>query len=380
MELKLTILISWLFWTILDHHFQTVSAETRIKATAPLEDVEEGAILSVHCQVTEVEEGHEVTLYRIRDGQSVQRVSVDDILIQDEDRLFLATRQLTDGSTVYFLSVMGVTRSDQGTYRCEVFDPVEQKTVATSSVHIAVLYFPQNQNPICSHIKPLQIMEGNELVLNCTFPKGNPPVKLQWAGANSATDLKVTEHTTDTHVVSLLTLRPRLDDTGAVYICKAFSAIFPEETPTCHSEQITVTRNPLGSNPPHIPPTTALETVSDPTVRHPMDCSKLCSTSTIDSPIFKWIISTTIAGIIALTFFIIVIIFMWKYYHVQNTSHNLYVTARPQLAEQVYSELECKRSDNMTYMSLTKEDTRRLNQQFITKYCPNEQQQYEDKA
>ena len=223
-------------------------------------------------------------------------------------------------------------------------------------------------------------MEGNELVLNCTFPKGNPTVTLKWTRANSATDLKVTQQTTDTHVVSLLTLRPRLDDTGAVYICQASSIIFPDENPTCHFGQITVTRNPLGSMLPHIPPTTALETVSDPTVRHAMDCSELCSSSTIDSPIFKWIISTTIAGIVALTFFIIVIIFMWKYYHVQNTSRNLYVTARPQLAEQVYSELECKRSDNMTYMSLTKEDTRRLNQQFITKYCPNEQQQYEDKA
>ena len=131
MELKFTIVISWLLWTILDHHFQTVSAKTSIIATAPLKEVEEGAILSVHCQVTELEEGHEVTLYRIRDGQSVQRVSVGDILTQDEDRLFLATRQLGDGSTVYFLSVMEVTRSDQGTYRCQVFDPVEQKQVAT---------------------------------------------------------------------------------------------------------------------------------------------------------------------------------------------------------------------------------------------------------
>ncbi len=386
MDLKLC-LLSWVFWSAVHYYIDCVSGDTTITATAPLEEVEEGNILSVHCQVSEKQEGQEVGLFRIRDGQRTERLTTDSAIsssLAGEERLFIAERQLSDGTMVFFLSIMEVTRQDQGTYLCKVHDLHQDKTVSESSVHIAVLYFP-DEHPMCSHRQSLQIIEGGELELNCTSIKANPILSLSWSRTQH-NDKDLTSRSklssNASHVTSTLRLRPRVSDSGAVYICKASSTVFPHQTLTCHFGQIRVLPNPHGS----ILPEEENHGISvdiitdDPTTRHQsiMECSELCSTTNFDSPIFKWIISTTIAGVIALTFLIIIIVFLWKYYNVQHTTRNLYVTARPQLADQVYSEPECKRSDNMTYMSLTKEDTKRLNHQFMTKYCPT--LQYEDKA
>lgn len=392
MESVSSILLYCFLWTFFEniHRHPTfyASAATSITASAPLEQVEEGAILSVHCQVLELQEGHEVALFRTPLDGKTQRVSVGGVITVEEDRVFLAERQLNDGSIVYFLSVMEVTRNDQGSYKCQVFDPVEQTTVDENTVFIGVMYFP-SELPVCNHHTPLQVMEGSVVIFNCTSERANPTVTLEWSsGGEGSTELKGTEVISGHRVTSMLRLTAKLQDSGAMFVCKATSHVFPGEAQRCHIGPLQVVPNPRGPpppSPPHSNPTLTPNIISDntrPGDFNTKDCAKVCSAFDLNSPVFKWIVTTTIAGIIALTFFIVVVVCMWKYYHIQDTSRNLYVTGRPQhqLSEQLYSELECKRGDNMTYMSLTKEDTKRLNQEFITKYgCSIREQQYEDK-
>ena len=117
----LSILLCWTFIINIDFaHGQ--EDPPIIKVTAPINPVREDAMISIHCQIWNKVEGQEVTMSRkLKGAARSQRLSWDEkVQNDDDDRIFLAERRLTDGSVVYFLSIIEVTQSDEGTYFCKI--------------------------------------------------------------------------------------------------------------------------------------------------------------------------------------------------------------------------------------------------------------------
>ena len=95
----------WLKLTILVNFFSNILTYSDvIVATSPVNPVKEQGLLTIHCQVRNLDDNHQVTITR-RVGDRIQQISVDEDVLGNavDERVFLAVRQLLDGSTVYFL-------------------------------------------------------------------------------------------------------------------------------------------------------------------------------------------------------------------------------------------------------------------------------------
>ena len=78
--------------------------------------VEEGNILAHHCEVLNFKANEQkVSILRITNGK-VKRLAMGNNVMQNvvDERIFLATRQLNNLSTVYFLTIIRANRNDKG--------------------------------------------------------------------------------------------------------------------------------------------------------------------------------------------------------------------------------------------------------------------------
>ena len=79
----------------------------------------------------------------------------------------------------------------------------------------------------------------------------------------------------------------------------------------------------------------------------------------MDGTVLIWIIATIAAAVIALTFFVLVIVLITKYRSL-NASHRLQYASPMMYAEKIYDEVGAKQDDrNIVYMSLEKRDALR---------------------
>ena len=337
------------------------SSETRLSATSPLNPVEEGGILSLHCQVWALQGLHEVTITRKVD-RFVDRLSMDDIVLAESDNIFLAVRQLNDGSSVYFLTIMDAAINDKGTYTCKIVNKEDNSIVSSESVEFGITHFPGDSDPICSPNEPLSVMEGDEIELMCSSQKANPAVLFSWIRSGKELNAMETEEI-DGRLYSTLRYRPSLKDEGVIFQCKITSPAFPQSVQTCHIGPLRVQRNPnsvVTDAVAIVTPRNDIATLpngmlspNDHTTWSASECRKHCSSST---SILYWIITTVVAGIIALIFFIMGLVLLIRYHRINHLTpvRSPYGSVLHYPKDSIYSELEIRRNDNKVYMTLEK--------------------------
>ena len=363
------------------------SATPRVQTTAPLNPIEIGGVLGVHCQVWNLDSGHEVTIIRrIGDGQ-VQRLSSGDGLTHStEDRVFLAPRQLEDGSVVYFLSIMSVTRQDEGEYSCRIVNIAEGNIVTADSITLHVTYFPSDSDPACTPTdQPLTLREGTRIMFNCTSEAAFPQVSLSWTRVGTKEKYHTKNGLADNgRLFSTLMLTASRQHNEAVFLCHIHSAAFPGKTRTCHVGPITVIPN--GSSKPdgngnmqkpssggndytnnhpvvtRLPPgidgdARTIETQEVSIMNH-VKCAELCSQLSSTTDVTFWIVATIVGAIFALTFFIMGVCLFVKYYRLPQTiDTSRYVAVQPPCHD-IYAELDGRgrSAEGKVYMTLEQAD------------------------
>ena len=360
----------------------TVSAKATIEAVAPLNPVREGDIMSLRCQVWNLAANQAVKISRhsSMSGSIVTVFSYNKGLLSGMDeRVFLAVRQLRDGSTVYFLSIIDVRQEDEGLFVCKVMDMTDDRVIAKGAADIKTMFFPSDSSPRCDPSGSITTSAGRYLQLNCSSEKAHPPVKIEWTRAGTDQDLSFTQETTGSTVYSVLTLKPTYKDRDAMYLCTISSIHFPDQTRSCHVGPLMVVAqaqgNPIAryyvTKSPSVPEVEAVTSrvrYELGVVVHPSDnqrCEEICRRSSLQSIQF-WVICTATAALFAIVFFIIGVIILIKY---RNTPYaakpKVHYVTHHQGRDDVYTELELRQDANKVYMAITKPPDDIV-------YCPND--------
>ena len=344
----------------------------RLEISTPVNPVDEAGILSVHCKVWDLG-----TDYHVIISNDKRMISMGETILEPaEDRFFLAVRQFSDGSIVYFLSIIDVTRSDMGAYFCKVVDSTDNKfiTLGAESVQLDVAYFPSVTDPVCQPEREIEIHEGSVLTLNCSSEATIPLVDIQWTRTTSVDDPLTMDTTQDnarvygTHRFVVTRKHNR-----AVFVCKITSVAFPDRLQTCHVGPLNVVYSgrgdalvPGSDNQPDggltydIPNMDELipdVVISKPAVNNLEEsCSELCPLD--ESSVLFWITSTIVTGFVALLFVIFAVVLCVKYWNHQQPMYTRpkYVVPHTGMTtmEEIYVDLEGRQRQNSVYMTLGK--------------------------
>ena len=349
-----------------------IANSATLEAVAPLNPVKEGDILSLRCQVWDLDANNEDVKIARHSETSSQVFSYNKHLVGGVDeRAFLAVRQLRDGSSVYFLSIIDVQQEDEGVFSCKILNRRHDKVAAESSVVIKTMFFPSESSPACYPQGQLAVNEGSVNTLNCSSEKANPPVDIEWVRAGSNGQLTFTEpKTIGSTIYSLLTLKPTMQDKDAMYICRITSKHFPEESRSCHVGPLTVhpSSNPipiahwnLVTNEPEVVTSRVRYELDMPIDRQ--SCVEYCKRSSLQSLHF-WVVCTGVAAVFAICFFVIGIVLLIKY-RSTSTKPKVQYVSHHQGRDDVYTELEMRHDANKVYMAITKPPDEMV-------YCPKE--------
>ena len=346
---------------------QKCEANVDVVATAPVEVIEEGGVLSLHCQIWNKEKDQSVIILREVKG-SIEQLSWNNLVMDpgedDEERVFVAQRQLDDGSLVYFLSITDVTRHDTGMYSCKVMSAHMDSVVAVAKVDIRIYYVPSEEYPLCTAgvlTDPVDV--GTEVTFNCTSETGYPDVSLIWKLSNGR-ELPTNVKTQGNMITALTTLRIQNTDNGLLLVCVATSRADSVYNKPCHIGPIAIISNPdLDIHDTNRLQITEKpkdnyenrETTHDIVAVKPSvsSCRRHCSTKY--NLEYYWIIATIITGVFAALMLFIVLVLLCKYSrHVAKQHQQQYVTPSHGRPEEVYERLEFKACDKMMYMALKK--------------------------
>lgn len=246
-------------------HISSLVSSSRVLISIPHRyKVKEGETLSIHCQVWEEGENERgaknvVQLSRRLLGEMSksgrpqflapqrQHLSWNDGLLDGvKENTFLAVKPQPDGSMVYFLTLLGVTREDTGDYRCQLLTPTDDglAKVAGDVVTTDILNYP-SADPTCSSAKDMRmtVNAGDRVRLNCSSEIGNPPVNIAWrrTGDLPITPAPVIHTAADNRTVnSELTFIADSADDGAVFVCQITSVEFPGAKKNCYVGPLTV--------------------------------------------------------------------------------------------------------------------------------------------
>ena len=354
--LTFTAFLSVYFLIISKDYF--ASAATEITATVPVNPVPEGGMLAFHCRIFNLEISHDVAISKTHGSETLRISFAKKILLDDDTRYFLAVRQLSDGSIVYFLSIMEVTREEAGQYSCKVLDVTAVDEKAHDRVDVQVSYLPSDNYPQCAYSGSLTIQSGSLVSYNCSSELGSPNITVEWTRTGGGVVPKARDHYSNTYVTSVLTLQPTMVDSGTVYICTITSRAFPD-TKTCHIGPITVTRNPNDvtgrrhypmitrstERPPKFP-------AVDKTKSSASYCKELCDDQ--EDSLFIWMIATVVAACVAFILLIlgVMLCIKLKYRTIEQPQH--YVK------EDIYAELDKRFDEDAVYMALDRSETEKV--------------------
>ena len=272
-------------------------AQTKVIISTPVNPPSEGAILSIQCQIWKLQTHHEVVFIRNLGYKSERLSSGEDIGNSMEDRYFLAVRPLADGSIVYFLTIIDVSRKDKGDYSCNIYGLVgtSLELVDTDEIHVDVSYFPDEIFPQCSmNISSTTIVyEGTWVKLKCASELGNPSVSIQWKrtrGRLISTDS--TQVTDGDLAYNELTIQATIEDRQTIFLCEIDSSSFPDRPRSCHLGPLNIIPNPNRSAETTVKSFSSTNAVyiELQTTSTSLSCTKSCSLQ--DSPLVYWISAT----------------------------------------------------------------------------------------
>ncbi len=377
-EMLVAISLTTLLYTLV-HGTDDVTVEV----TAPVNPAEEDGIFSIRCQVKNLGQDQEVVMVRIpASGGKTERLTLEDKVVAQDDRMFLALRQLEDSSLVYFLSIMRVTKADAGEYRCAVYEDIDGSFVelkhARATVDAEIMYFPAESEPHCDlrGAYDTVIMAGTELTLNCSSDMALPTVAITWSKGSPDSKVAADQISHNGKTYSVLKVTPKNADTNLVYLCTISSTAFPERTSTCHVGPFTILPNPnlppdevddndddkVGKNSPTLNDVhSGGDDENEPKRGSNNDlldagavtnaCAQECPYT--DSTAFYWVIATVVAAILAIFFLIIGIVILLRYCRLQEERKVEYTIARQRNDQQIYAELDSRRGEKV-YMYLDK--------------------------
>lgn len=334
---------------------------TTVDATSPVNPVEAGGILSLHCQIRDLSKDNEVKILRTVAGKTERLTAEKDINSEAGDRVFLAIRTMHDGTTVYFLSIMGVTVDDAGSYSCQVVNEgvTATEVVAVQSVEIGIIHFPDETEPLCESNHPTTVLAGTELILNCSSTKSNPLVNIKWTRTGTdATLPSLQDGVGAERIYKFMKFRPSMEDNKSIFMCQISSPYFPDKIQTCHIGPLEIIPN---NGAVDMPSTQSIQATDKKTPKvfipktdSSTDCETVCTPLT--SPVVYWVIATIAAGTLSVIFMIIGMVLFIKMCNLRSSlpMEDMY-TCSPPLHDKIYVELETNKPRDKLYMAL---DTR----------------------
>ena len=249
--------VLWLVVVIITHARGGLSQPMiSIDLTIPVNPVRQGAVIGVHCNINGMgnDRRHVVRISRQLKGERIDLLTRGSLVTLDDDRMFIAVRQLRDGSTVYFLSISHASKTDQSTYFCTVMDRHRMEVIASDSAVVELEYVPSDNFPQChssGHVN-YQFKDDTGFNLNCTSKseKGYPAVSITWnrCHGNRTDSLRdhdvITEYTgVKDLVTSTLTTTPTIEDNGTIFVCSISSPTY-RRVYTCYVGPLYIYRNP----------------------------------------------------------------------------------------------------------------------------------------
>ncbi len=355
-------------WTIMSTIWSLLylakSLPTSVQVTVPVNPVQTGGILSLHCRVSNLKVDEEVAFYRQPLNEKLTRLSMGNTIANaDDERTFLAIRQMDD-SVVYFLSIVNAVKEDAGEYSCRVIGNVDGllSQVTTDTMHVDVAYFPGDSYPVCAQPDSLEVIEGTLVRFHCMTELTQPPVDMHWSRSrDQVPELRGRISNTDSERVSELAFRATSIYDGAVFLCEISSSLFPGQLKSCHIGPLKVipkksnghTKNPnSNTDMPFIVP----DPSHKPTVNSTLQCRDICDS--VSSNEFTWIIATVVTVLIAIIFLVLAVTMLIRYCH---EVHSLNVESHRRLQrypqEYIYTEVEGRKELEKIYMSLDRQNS-----------------------
>ena len=293
---------------------------TTVEVTVPVHPVSVGGILAIQCQISDMEDGNTVKIFRVIDGQTEEITSELRYLSHSLDhRVFITKRTMPGGILVYFMTILDVSVHDKAKYLCKVYTLFEEEyvKVAEDSIHVEIYSLPDKIYPVCEST-PEEVEnrnEGIQLNLKCISAKGTPAVTLRWID-NSNQEIYSRSKTIDDTVSSEITQRTTGVRDGTVFVCEMTSPGFKDFKRTCKIGPITMKRSTDVKNTDMLKPI-----VTNPPTKHktliPNDCNSECPKHN-KYTILYLSVATVGAALLCIVFLITTIIMCCKYHNVSR--------------------------------------------------------------
>ena len=339
---------------ILQLYLHFVGSETTVEATTPVYPVTVDGILAFQCQVWNIQNGDTVMIARTL-AEGSEQISSGLSIIESpvKDTVYLATRTLTDGSTLYFMTLLDVSLSYSGEYACSVIRIVDTlpTVIGHDSINVQIYLFPDKSHPSCTGNPPNVILkEDTTLELTCTSHKAVPDVDLKWRSLSAYQYLQSSDLSLDDTVVSRLYVRISMEHHGTIFRCEMTSPGFPDRMQSCEIGPFSVQPS---SNTVNHGLTLTTRTPKEVTVdgaNPPSDCQNVCTSSSIT--IFYLTVSTGATCVLTFVFFITTILMCCKYYNVSRQRQQYVPTPPSQVLDPVYVSLQRRNTNERVYMTL----------------------------
>ena len=344
-----------IFCVILLVPAMTAMADTKVELTTLNNPVTVGGILTIQCQIWNLQEGYMVNILRMVNGLPQLITSgISYMPSPVHNRVYLALRTAPDGSDIYFVTMLGVTEQDGGEYICKAYSIVHTDDIQDST-EIEIYSFPTLAYPICTSlpVSPVRIIEADILMLECSSEMTTPKVDLMWRNIMADIPLKTRHIFKDSTVYATTELEINSSHQRAVFVCTMTCTGFPDRQRSCQvgplnvvprfSEEAEATRR-------ETPPTNDDDVVvNEVMVETPSgDCSKTCSPENTDLQ-FYLTIATFVAGLLMIIFLTTTIIMCCRYHYIStmiNDGQHLSI----QDTDPVYVSLQRRSNYERVYM------------------------------
>ena len=309
-----------LLFLMLDTHATTV------EVTVPVQPVTVGGVLAIQCQVQDMENDHEIRMYRDTKSHTEQLTS-GPVYRESSlgQRIFVAKRNMPGKLTVFFATIVDVSLLDQGEYFCKVYtlSGTDHIKVTEGSINVDVYFLPNSIYPQCQSAPAMVVnmVENVPLKLTCISAKGNPAVELRWID-NQNQEISSQNMIEDNTVSAEIILRTSTHY-GSMFICEMTCTGFPDFKRTCRIGPVTIKINKTPGNTAVIQPNIPVgpsETNNQKTLMS-NECTADCS-SEEEYTILYLSMATVSTAMLTIVFLITTIIMCFKYYNASNEVRN----------------------------------------------------------